>query len=45
MLSVVLVSHSPNAQGGAFLDLAVHEDEALRLWRDLGLVEHEKASV
>eukprot|EP00752_Nemacystus_decipiens_P011001 g9775.t1 len=29
-------------QGGAFLDLAVHEDEALRLWRDLGLVEHEK---
>ena len=29
-------------QGGAFLDLAVHEDEALRLWRDLGLIEHSK---
>lgn len=29
-------------KGGAFLDLAVHEDEALRLWRDLGLVEHDK---
>lgn len=30
------------AQGGGFLNLAVHEDEALRLWRDLGLVEDQK---
>ncbi|CAN0123736.1 unnamed protein product [Discosporangium mesarthrocarpum] len=32
-------------KGGGFLDLAIHEDEALRLWRDLGLVDQQKEHV
>ncbi|CAM9758208.1 unnamed protein product [Chrysoparadoxa australica] len=29
-------------QGSGFFDVAIHEEEALRLWRELSLVEHDK---